>query len=128
MFDVQREHVLPPRQHCEVAYCTLVVVFAVLTTHHASAILNRICIIPQADSLSFSNHAVMLDGIPKPNAVKMLQSLLIVVLEPLLHASSNRSQVTIHLAWVLAQDQADNSLPCYVNVLEPTQDVDLRVC
>jgi hypothetical protein len=46
-------------------------------------------------------------------------------LKPLLHASRDGPQVAVHLAGVLAQDQADNGFPCHMDVLEPSEDVDL---
>jgi len=49
-------------------------------------------------------------------------------LEPLLHSSRNRSQVTVDLARVLSQNQADNGLAGDVDILEPTENVNLLVC
>ena len=49
-------------------------------------------------------------------------------LEALLHPGGNRPQVAIDLAWRLSENQADHRLPCNVNVLESSQDVNLRVC
>lgn len=82
------------------------------------------------DSIPSSfNHAIMSDGIPSSRTpCKCPHSLLSSALEPLLHASSHRPQVAVHLARVLAQDQADNALPRDCDVLEATQDVNLLVC
>jgi hypothetical protein len=49
-------------------------------------------------------------------------------LKPLLHAPSNRPQVTVHLTRLLSQDQADDALAGDVDVLETAEDVDLLVC
>jgi hypothetical protein len=62
---------------------------------------------------------------PNLNAVEMQTIAFVMPLEPLLHTSSDSSEVAVHLAGVLAQDQADNGLPCHMDVLETSQDVDL---
>jgi len=49
-------------------------------------------------------------------------------LEPLLHSSCNRTQVAVHLARVLSQNQADNGLAGDVNILEAAKNVNLLVC
>jgi hypothetical protein len=70
----------------------------------------------------------MSDGIPSPKTpCKCTQLLLPLSSEPLLHAPSHRPQVAVHLARVLPQDQADNSLSCDCNVLEAAEDVDLGI-
>jgi hypothetical protein len=62
---------------------------------------------------------------PNLNAVEMQTIAFIMPLEPLLHTSSNGSQIAVHLAGVLAQDQADNGFSRHMDVLETSQDVDL---
>jgi hypothetical protein len=51
-----------------------------------------------------------------------------VPLEPLLHASSDRPQVAIHLARLLTQDQADDTLTRNVDVLETAENMNLLIC
>jgi len=48
--------------------------------------------------------------------------------ESLLHTTRHGPQVTIYFAGRSAQDQADYSFPCHVDILELAKDVNFGVC